>query len=553
MKNEELVRTISGTATSKTIVTARIACSGMNPFKRLLKSLVISSLLLPCAVLRAQTSPPLSGDQIIERASPAAVLILAGSGDGKVAAIGSGLIVRPDGIVLTANHVVKGMKEVQIRLKNGEVYDRVEMITADERRDIAALRIPATDLPVLPVANFGDIRAGSSVFAVSNGAGLPWTATSGVISAVRRADEVPGAGSGYRLLQFTAPLSPGSSGGVLVDTEGRALAIVVGSLSAGQNVNFAIPLDSIEGLATIAGGTPFASGSQLQVPSAGRSGTPSSPGPATNLPPGAPQLPPADQLQIKTISVYSKTIFLRRERFQDDLRQHPLFRRLGLRFADYNQTADVAITVDRPFLTFDWTYNLVFQPSSLTLATGTIIGDDEFDAGPKLAAAALEQLAAASALPRSALNAPSAAHAMEVERAGPTDPAGVLRTCKTIFVESHTIYLKGNLLQDALYTRPEIRDWGIRVVDDRPSADVYIDVTRPFLTFDWEFKVIDNRSGAVLGTGKAVAWDGHIAAPQLAIEIIKIFRAARPLPPPKETGLGGPPAEKAQFNAAVLS
>ena len=552
MKNEELVQTISRTATSKTIATARIARSRMNGFRRLLQSLAISSLLLPCVVLLAQTSLPLSGDQIIERASPAVVLILAGSGDGKVTAIGSGLIVRPDGIVLTASHVVKGMKEVQIRLKNGEVYDRVEMVTADERRDIAALRIPATDLPVLPVANFADIRAGSSVFAVSNGAGLPWTATSGVISAVRRADEVPGAGSGYRLLQFTAPLSPGSSGGVLVDAEAHALAIVVGSLSAGQNVNFAIPLDSVVGLATIAGGTPFASGSQLQLPSAGRPGTPSSPGSATNLPPGAPQLPPADQLQIKTISVYSKTIFLRRERFQDDLRQHPLFRRLGLRFADYNQTADVAITVDRPFLTFDWTYNLVFQPSSLTLATGTIIGDDEFDAGPKLAAAALEQLAAASALPRSALNAPSA-HAADVDRASPTDPASVLRTCKTIFVESHTIYLKGNLLQDALYTRPEIRDWGIRVVDDRPSADVYIDVTRPFLTFDWEFKVIDNRTGAVLGTGKAVAWDGHIAAPQLAIEIIKIFRAARPLPPPKETGLGRPPVEMAQSNPAALS
>lgn len=125
----------------------------------LLQSLAISSFLLSCVLLPAQTSPQLSGDQIIERASPALVLILAGSGDGKVAAIGSGLIVRSDGIVLTANHVVKGMKEVQIRLKNDEVYDRVEMIAADERRDITALRIPATDLPVLPVANFADVPA----------------------------------------------------------------------------------------------------------------------------------------------------------------------------------------------------------------------------------------------------------------------------------------------------------------------------------------------------------------------------------------------------------
>jgi hypothetical protein len=502
---------------------------------RLLRSLLICSVLLPCVLLTGQTSPQLSGDQIIERASPAVVLILAGSGDGRVAAVGSGLIVRSDGIVLTANHVVKGMKEVQIRLKNGEVYDRVEMIVADERRDIAALRIPATQLPVLPVANFSDIRAGAPVFAVTNGAGLPWTASAGVISAVRSADEVPGAGSGYRLLQFTAPLSPGSSGGVLVDTQARALGIVVGFLAAGQNVNFAIPLDSIVGLASVVGGTPFVSGSRLQLPSAGRPGLPSSPGSAPNFPPSVPQIPSADQLQIKTISVYSHTIYLRRERFQDDLRQHPLFRQLGLQFADYHQTADVAVTVDRPFLTFDWTYLLVFQPSNLTLATGTIIGDDEFDAGPKLAAAVLEQLAAATVLPRSALNAtPPASRALEIERAGPTDSATALRNCKTIFAESHTIYLKGNLLQDALYTRPEIRDWGIRVVDDRPSADIYIDVTRPFLTFDWEFKMIDNRSGAILGTGKVVAWDGHIAAPELAVEIMKIFRGARPLPPSKE-------------------
>ncbi len=80
------------------------------------------------------------------------------------------------------------------------------------------------------------------------------------------------------------------------------------------------------------------------------------------------------------------------------------------------------------------------------------------------------------------------------------------------------------------YARPELREWGIRLTDDHPSADVYIDVTRPFLTFDWVYKVIDNRSGRVLANGKVVAWDGPIAAPQLAVEIVKHIRAARPLP-----------------------
>src|SRR5690348_10210230 len=110
----------------------------------------------------AQATPPaLSGDQVIDHVSPAVVLILVSTGNGQVSGIGSGLIVRPDGVVLTANHVVKGMREVQVRLKNGDVYDHVELIAADERRDVAALRIPATGLPVLPAANSAEVRAGS--------------------------------------------------------------------------------------------------------------------------------------------------------------------------------------------------------------------------------------------------------------------------------------------------------------------------------------------------------------------------------------------------------
>src|SRR3990172_6187258 len=134
-----------------------------------------------------------TGEQIVERVSPSAVLILVGRGDGQTAAIGSGLIVRPDGVILTANHVVKGMREVQVRLKNGEVYDQVELIASDERRDTAALRISAVGLPVLPIGSSANVPAGAPVFVVSNGAALPWTASSGILSAMRMAEEVPGA------------------------------------------------------------------------------------------------------------------------------------------------------------------------------------------------------------------------------------------------------------------------------------------------------------------------------------------------------------------------
>jgi S1-C subfamily serine protease len=479
-------------------------------------------------------SQALSGDQVVERVSPSAVSILVGKGDGQVVGVASGVIIRSDGVILTANHVVKGMREVQVRLKSGEIYDQVELIASDERRDVAALRIPTTGLPVLPIGNSANAASGATVFVVSNAVGLPWTASSGILSATRMADDVPGAGSGYRILQFTAPLSPGSSGGVLVDAEARILGIVVGSLSVGQNVNFAVPIDSIAGLGNASGGTRFDSGARLQpigAKATAAAAAPSNPPAAPVVPPGL-TLPRPEQRQMHTISVHSKTIYLRRERLQDDIHKTAMLPQLGLRFADYGQTADIAITVDRPVMTFDWTYALVYQPKSLTLASGMVEATDEFDAGPKLAAVIVEQLASAVQLPREELDRPTGTSESNgpATRESGNDPAGILRSARSIFVESHTIWMKGNLLQDALYVRPEMREWGIRIVDDRHGADIYIDVTRPFLTYDWIFKMINPKTGMVLGTGKVTAIDGPAAAQRLAIDIVNQIRSVRPVP-----------------------
>ena len=494
----------------------------------------ISALIPVRSIAAAPAQQALSGDQVVDRVSPAAVSILVGKGDGQVAGVASGVIIRADGVILTANHVVKGMREVQVRLKSGEIYDQVELLASDERRDVAALRIPATGLPVLPIGNSANAASGATVFVVSNAVGLPWTASSGILSATRMADDVPGAGSGYRILQFTAPLSPGSSGGVLVDAEARILGIVVGSLSVGQNVNFAVPIDSVAGLANVSGGTRFDSGARLQpfgAKATSASAAPSTPPAAPLAPPGL-TLPRPDQRQMHTISVHSKTIYLRRERLQDDIHKTALFPRLGVRFADYGQTADIAITVDRPVMTFDWTYTLVYQPKSLTLASGTVEATDEFDAGPKLAAVIVEQLASAVQFPREELDRPtgtSAANDTAIREPG-NDPAAILRSARSIFVESHTIWMKGNLLQDALYVRPEMKEWSMRIVDDRNGADIYIDVTRPWLTYDWIFKMINPKTGMVLGTGKVTAIDGPAAAQRLAIDIVNQIRSVRPAP-----------------------
>src|SRR5207249_11841060 len=114
---------------------------------------------------------------------------------------------------------------------------------------VAALRIAATGLPVLPIGNSANAPSGATVFVVSNALGLPWTASSGILSATRMADDVPGAGSGFRILQFTAPLAPGSSGGVLVDAEAKILGIVVGDLIVVQKVYFAVLFFCISAIA----------------------------------------------------------------------------------------------------------------------------------------------------------------------------------------------------------------------------------------------------------------------------------------------------------------
>jgi S1-C subfamily serine protease len=88
----------------------------MRPFN-LLAIAVFCGISLPNLMGQGGSPQALSGDQVVERVSPSAVSILVGKGDGQVAGVASGVIIRSDGVILTANHVVRGMREVQVRLK----------------------------------------------------------------------------------------------------------------------------------------------------------------------------------------------------------------------------------------------------------------------------------------------------------------------------------------------------------------------------------------------------------------------------------------------------
>ena len=150
------------------------------------------TLLLVALSASAQSAPaaaPQTPAQIIDRVSPAVAVVLAGR-EGSGTSLGSAVVVRQDGVLLTAYHVLKDAHRAQVRFKNGETYDKVELLAYDERRDVAALRVFAANLPVLPTGAGDETRPGDTVYAVSNAGALPWTASSGVVSALRLADEV---------------------------------------------------------------------------------------------------------------------------------------------------------------------------------------------------------------------------------------------------------------------------------------------------------------------------------------------------------------------------
>lgn len=260
----------------------------------------------------------------------------------------------------------------------------------DRHRDVAALRVSAGQLRTLPFASLQEVKAGMPVYAVSHAQALPWTASSGIASAVRLADEVRGAGNGYRLIQFTAPISAGSSGGLLVDGNARLLGIIVGTLKEAQNINFAVPIESVLGLADVPASTTFRSGTRLQLPA-----------PATALgqnPKAGVDIEGPEKSELiasrdpkfilrkfRTLYVTSKTVWLKDEVMKNALRQQPQFTDLGLVLVDNPKLADAVLVTDRVLMTWDFTYNLSHQNTSIILATGKFTSIDGMTAASVIA------------------------------------------------------------------------------------------------------------------------------------------------------------------------
>ena len=146
------------------------------------------------------------------------------------------------GRILTNYHVVRDARNIRVKLSSGDIYDEVEILAEDERRDIAVLQVPGFDLPALPLGDSDSVRIGAAVVLIGSPLGLENTVSTGIISGRRQEEE------GYKLLQVSAPASPGSSGGAVLTANGDVVGIAVSQLEAGQNLNFAVPINYARGL-----------------------------------------------------------------------------------------------------------------------------------------------------------------------------------------------------------------------------------------------------------------------------------------------------------------
>ncbi len=155
--------------------------------------------------------------------------------------LGSGVLISPDGIVVTNEHVIEGAAEIKARFSDGKT-EEAEVIGSDADADLAVLRVQARGRPFLPLAEKDDSMVGETVIAIGNPLGLEGTVTVGVLSARDRTVTSPNTHRVYTdFLQTDASINPGNSGGALVDLDGRLVGINTAIIGDAQGIGFAIP------------------------------------------------------------------------------------------------------------------------------------------------------------------------------------------------------------------------------------------------------------------------------------------------------------------------
>ena len=211
--------------------------------------ITISVLTLTLS-LAAQTP-----QQIAQTAFASTVLLVMEDDNGQPLSFGSGFFIS-DGLIASNYHVVEGASRGYAKLIGKKTkYDIEGYVAVDTVRDLVILKISSPVNPTLKSNDSDHCQVGEKVFAVGNPQGLEGTFSQGIISSIRDAGS-------DKLLQITAPISPGSSGGPVLNEQGKVIGVSVATYKGGQNLNFAIPVNYLINLAKNIGPVKRLSGSK---------------------------------------------------------------------------------------------------------------------------------------------------------------------------------------------------------------------------------------------------------------------------------------------------
>jgi serine protease Do len=199
------------------------------------RSEVASTVAEPAARSEAVSRGPLSAEQVFAQASASIVRIHAQDDKGQRVKQGSGVVIGT-GRVITNCHVASGASRLTV--SSGGTSYSASIRVADEPFDLCSLDVTGLTAPAVSVGSVETVRTGQKVFAIGAPMGLELTISEGIVSSLREAPQ-------GKVIQTTAPVSPGSSGGGLFDPEGRLVGIVTFQAKSGQNLNFAVPADWI--------------------------------------------------------------------------------------------------------------------------------------------------------------------------------------------------------------------------------------------------------------------------------------------------------------------
>jgi serine protease Do len=158
--------------------------------------------------------------------------------------LGSGVIIRPEGIILTNDHVISGASRIIATTKSGQELE-CDVVGSDADNDLAVLRVrnSRASLPTLRMGTSSDLLIGETIVAIGNPFGLSNTVTAGVVSALGRS--VPGENQRMYtdFVQIDAPINPGNSGGPVVNIQGDMIGVATAIIGGAQGIGFAIPVD----------------------------------------------------------------------------------------------------------------------------------------------------------------------------------------------------------------------------------------------------------------------------------------------------------------------